>query len=302
MRRRQSYASKLYSINWHMEESVVEGKSGDCLIGLDVLLLHEGNADIVSCMLTLNTYIGMSMHAFIEPVHVIEQYTMPARSQMLNKDNLSRKLCDLYEDWRDVTQVASTPSHQMHERFNLLVANCITSLSAINANVILHVMNTTNADIILHSGIVCGTAEQCDDNNNMYYATVNGYRLDAHDETDADLTRERHVHFADEVRNSKPTYGDDDSRPINSKSDWTETRALIKSYCGGFVINLMQFDDEEQIEILQLLTDYQDIFAKHDRDYGRCILPGCEYTVDLFEGELDQLSYHNRALHLISVK
>ena len=192
---------------------------------------------------------------------------------MLIKGNLSRELCDVYEDWCDVT-----PSHQMHESFNLLVANCITSFSAINAIVILHVMNTSNDYIILHSGKVCGTAELCDDNNNVYYLNVDGYRLDAHDETEADLTQERHFHFADEVSNSKPTYGDDDHRPINSKSDLTKTTTWIKS--SGLDTNLMQFDGENQIEILQLLTDYQDIFAKHDR----CALPSCEYTIDLVEG------------------
>ena len=36
-------------------------------------------------------------------------------------------------------------------------------------------MNTTTDDIILHSGIVCGTAEPCDDNNNVYYVNVDGY-------------------------------------------------------------------------------------------------------------------------------
>ena len=269
---------------------VVEGISVDCLIGLDFLSLYEGNVDILSRMLTLSTNIGMSKHALVEqgfndqpvPVHVTEQYTIPARSQMLIKGNLSKELCDVYEDWCDVTQVAFTPSHQMHERFNLLVANCITSLSAINANVILHVMNTTNDDIILHSGIVCGTAEPCDDNNNVYYVNIDGYRLDAHDETDTALTQERHVHFADEVSSSKPTYNDEDSRPIYNKSELTKTKAWIKG--SGLDINLTQFDDEQQTEILQLLTDYQDIFAKHDRDYGRCALPGCEYTIDLVEG------------------
>ena len=64
-------------------------------------------------------------------------------------------------------------------------------------------MNTTNDDIVSLSGIVCGTAEQCYDNNNVYYVNVDGYRLDAHDETDADLAQELHVHFADEVSSSK---------------------------------------------------------------------------------------------------
>ena len=183
----------------------------------------------------------------------------------------------------------------MLERFNLLVANCITSLSTINANVILQVMNTTKDDIILISGTVCGTAEPCNDNNNnVYYVNVDGYRLDAFDETDADLTQERHVHFADEVSNSNFTYGYDDSRPIYSKSDLSKKRAWTK--ISGLDINLTQFDDEQQIEILQLLTNYQDIFAKHDRDYGRCAL---QLT---YMRELDLLSCHHRTLHLISAK
>ena len=237
---------------------VIEGISVDCLIGLDFLSLYEGNVDIVSRMLTLNTNIGMSRHALVGqeynnqpvPVHVTKQYTIPARSQMLIKGCLSKELCDVYEDWCDVTQVAITPSHQMHERFNLLVANCITPLSAISASVILHVMNTTNDDIILHSGIECGTAEPCDDNNNIYYVNADGYRLDAHDETDADLTPERHVHFADEVRDNKPTRSDDDSRPIYSKSDLTKTKAWIKS--SGLDIDLSQISEEQQTEILPI--------------------------------------------------
>ena len=102
----------------------------------------------------------------------------------------------------------------MHERFNLLVANCITPLSAINANVILDVKNTTNDNIILHSGIVYGTTEPCDDNNSVYCVNVDGYQLGALDETDADLIRKRHVHFVGEVTSTKPTHNNEGSRPI----------------------------------------------------------------------------------------
>lgn len=43
--------------------------------------------------------------------------------------------------------------------------------------------------IKVHSSIVWSTIELCNDNNNEYYANVDGYRLDPHDETDVDITK-----------------------------------------------------------------------------------------------------------------
>ena len=78
------------------------------------MLLYKGNVDIVSHILTLNTNIGLNKHtkhALVEQgyndlsvqVHVTEQYTIPVGSKMLIKGNLSKELCDVYENWCDVT-------------------------------------------------------------------------------------------------------------------------------------------------------------------------------------------------------
>ena len=96
---------------------------------------------------------------------------------MLSKSGQSKELCDVYEDWSDVTQVAFTPSNQMHERFILLDANCIPLLSTTSASVILHVLNTINNDVMLHRGVNCGSAESGDNNNLVYSIGVDGNKI-----------------------------------------------------------------------------------------------------------------------------
>ena len=53
---------------------------------------------------------------------------------------------------------------------------------------------------------------------------------------------QENFHFADGESNRKSTQGDNESRPVYSKFDLTETRTLIKS--SSLDVDLMQFDDE----------------------------------------------------------
>ena len=81
-------------------------------------------------------------------------------------------------------------------------------------------MTTTN-DIVLHSGVNCGYAELCDNDNRVYYVGLTGNKINDIDEADTQRAQIRHVHFADKASNS--IHSDYDSRPLQRKAHITHS-------------------------------------------------------------------------------
>ena len=265
---------------------VCEHVATDCLLGIDFMKKYNANINIVTSTLTLNDGFVTTQHELVEKeyntnpvaVCVSGHHVIPARTQCFVPCNLNLEQCDPDEDWQQVQHVVFTPTDQMHDKYHLLVASCIATQKYAYMHV--HVANPTDSDIELKSGTNCGYAEPCDDNYNVYHTYVTGNKVLAEGEIDTETEQtatERHVSFNDMTEvmgdNKAMTYSDDQ---LAETADWIKT--------SGLDVDLTEFTADEQIEILQLITEFKDIFAQHDRDLGLCNLPGCEHTIDIIPG------------------
>jgi hypothetical protein len=158
---------------------VCDGIATDCLMGTRFQRKYRARIDADSCTLILDNGITPSKHALVKrngntdpvAVYVQEEYFIPARSQCFLRCCLSGEQSDLKRDWHLAQQVLFTPTAQMHNRYKLLIANCITSLSGDCLAV--HVINATEEDVRLRAGVNCGTVEACAD---IVFHTVTGER------------------------------------------------------------------------------------------------------------------------------
>lgn len=162
--------------------------------------------------------------------------------------------------WRHVQHVVFTPSDQMHEKYNLLLASCVTKQKY--AYVHMHVANPTDSDVILRAGTNCGYVEPCDDNN-IYNTYVTGYKVKT-DVTIEQVLSEQHVHFNDATDMiNELISGDINAEELNNIATWIKTRCID--------VDLTQFSKEQQTEIL-LFAEFKDKFAQREHDYGLCNL------------------------------
>ena len=222
-------------------------------------------------MLTLNDGYVTTQHELVEKeyntnpvaVCVSGHHVIPARTQCFVPHNLNLEQCDP-EDWQQVQHVVFMPTDQMHEKYHLLVASCIATQKYAYLHV--HVINPTDSDIELRSGTNCGYAEPCDDNYNVYHTHVTSNKVLAEGEIDTateQTATERH---------DKTEVMDDHKAMTYSEEQLAETADWINT--SGLDVDLTEYTADERIEILQLITEFKDIFAQHDRDLGLCNLPG----------------------------
>ena len=258
---------------------VCEGVATDCLIGLNFLEKYKVKIDVEACTLTLSDGMISSKHELVDKtyhnkpvsVFVAGQHVIPAKTQCFISCELNLEQCDPDEDWRNVQQVVFSPTQTMHEKYNLLLANCITSTSLSKINV--HVANTSDHDVMLRSGLNCGIAEPCDDDYVTYSTYVTGERVVAEGEVEC-KPNEKHVTFRETV-----DMVDNQQVKIFSDQELEQTAAWIKTI--GLDIDFTKFTPNQSKQIVQLIAEYKDIFAQHKHDYGLCTLPGCEHTIEI---------------------
>jgi transposase InsO family protein len=181
--------------------------------------------------------------------------------------------CDLEQDWSNVEHVLFTPSAQMQDKYQLFFAHCVTPVTEHNI-INVHVINLSQKLIRLWSGMACGTVEPCSKNNVTFFTNTRGQPL-LHESSLA--CPEPHVHFCNTTEKT-----DSASTNIYSSQELASTAAWIKT--SGLDCDLTQFQTDDKRQILQLLTEFKDVFAQHSTDYGLCNLPNCEHTIDIVPG------------------
>ena len=271
---------------------VCEGIEAECILGLSFMSAHKAKVDTDKHVLTLRNGDCTTLHDLVEKdyntrpvvVSVKGNYVLPARSQCFIACELNPEQCDPDEDWCMVKHVVFTPTEQMHAKYKLLCANCITNVDRTTIKV--HVANPTHDDVELRHGTDCGLAEPCDDNFAVYDTYVTGEIVTDNDK-DATPPSDLHVRFAETIATT------DKNSTKFTADDLAKTRAWIKD--SKIDVDLTTFTGEQQQQILQLLTEYQDIFSQHDHDYGLCNLPGCEHTIDIIPNSQPVRSPPHRA-------
>ena len=181
-----------------------EGIATDYLIGLNLLEKYEVKIYVEACTFTLSDGMRSSQLELVDkmyhskPVSVFidGQHVIPAKTQCFISCELNMEQSDPEEDWQDVQQVVFSSTQAMHEKYNLLLAKCVTSTLLSKINVL--VANTSDYDVTLRSGLNYGTAEPCDDEYVTYSTYVTGERVVTEGEVEYKPNK-KHVTFRETV-------------------------------------------------------------------------------------------------------
>ena len=255
---------------------VADNCAAHCLLGVDFFEKYNAKIDLPARKLALDNGRVITKYPLVDKpyqdspvsVNLADIYVIKPGTQQFVQCRLNHSECDINDDWEDVKHVVFTPHEQLFLKYNLMVANCVTP--TMYGHLYVHVANFTDTDIQLHPATNFGSVEPYDEPDIANANNINMYNVDDPTNDNVHDTNGQHVY----KHNKHVSFGgeqhieyDDNFELVSNVNVTTNTLQWIKE--SGLDCDFTHFTDKQKQDALQLLTDYRDVFAQNDHDYGR---------------------------------